>query len=344
MSTPQPDKTIVDPAATTKPLLQLAPTPQETEQGPRPTLAKEDAEAQPETLGEHLPEHGSDEYTPGEDAEPDEEYDQEDDDDQEDEQGPGLLIRLYQEVIGPLELREFFSGVVDDFVVGTVYLVRKGTDWVFAPEGEDAWKKIGLRALVIVGPGFIIARAIFVSRRGELVPVTLFAWVIATWLVAAAAHRDAKRRRKEKKRKEKEKRKAQEKKGKKGKKNKKEVDQETGEQGSSTTPQPPSEEEIRARVALWIRQKIQENPHGNNGIHLGPLYDAALKEGWTTPETDRPTFRKVLEHRGIKTGQVNVGGKNLTGVKAKDVPAARPGDPDWKAHASVTRHLQKTPE
>jgi hypothetical protein len=308
------------------------------------------------------------------DAESDEEH--EEVEAYDDEEAPGFLVRLrvqvweyiqgagrwvrtqVREIVGILNFREFLTDTIADVAVASGYIPRAVGRWVIDPDpktDEEGWKKRGIRAATAAAPVAFAAYVVTRPGGGRFMFAFTGGWVLLCWLTADTARRDAKMRKKAKKLKAKAAAKAkkaklakryglEETKKNKKKKDRKEVDQEmSGERGSTPAPQL-TEEEIRAQVAAWVRKKISENPLGTNGIHLDPLYQAALKEGWTTSSTDRPTFRKVLEHRGIPVGQVNIGGTNLTGVKAKDVPRPRPGDHDWTPHASVSRHHQKTPQ
>jgi len=239
-------------------------------------------------------------------------------------------VEMWKSLVELLDISGFLRDVFGDIATGSKYLVNVTIEWVFKPEGKDAWKMIGMRAAIFVVPGTLLFRAIFVHQRKDLFPLVLFCWALASWITGALV--DSKKRKKAKakaakkakKKRKKKQREAAEKATR--ERDQEEPDDEDGEEPESEPPPVMTREEQREALRAWIVAQILANPKGNNGIHMVDLYPLALRDGVTTPDTDPTTFRKLLEKQwGIEVGQVKIGGKNgdnWTGVKLTSVQRA----------------------
>ncbi|AEM88827.1 hypothetical protein [Streptomyces violaceusniger] len=337
MSTVEPEKTLPAPGGEEVPagpprllLLKTAPVPD-------PAGPVDEPEDEPAPAEEEAPEEDEGGETGG-------------------EREPGALARAWvwfrdgwREIVGVLEFRKFVIETVEDMIVSSKYLPRLAFDWAFDPDprtDDDAWKKMGIRLLVVVGPP---AGGVFLMLRpgGEVVlPIGILAWVIASWFVAEDARMDAKLRKLARKKKanagsqaqvqrlakkynlspgdvaELMKAKDEKQKGKKVSLEKDPVDDDPEPEEGEEEPRAWTQEDINRYVWDWVLEQIGKK----NGIHLDVLLQRAKeKEGvpkLVEPETTQPDFRRGLEARGVTVGQVKVNGDNRTGVKKSDVPRA----------------------
>ncbi|MGW6203730.1 hypothetical protein ACWF9B_08805 [Streptomyces sp. NPDC055089] len=278
----------------------------------------------------------------------------------------GWVRTLVREVLDVLDIRGFLIGSIADVAVSSRFIPRALGHWVFEPDPraeDDAWKKMGIRAIVVGAPTVLGVYLVLRPGGSRLMWLYAAGWVVVCWITADAARLDARLRKKAKKRKAKKAEKAKKAKlakrhglgaadledaPKKEKKKKKEAHRRVDQGRPGERPPLPSytSEQLRALAIVWVRDAIGTK----NGIHLGPLWDKAKREGACKPDTPRTEFRKALEHHGITFDQVKVSGccgkeegHNRTGVKLTDVPPApkaAPGDPHWRPHASVTHYRQ----
>ncbi|MFD8335526.1 hypothetical protein ACFV42_23130 [Streptomyces solisilvae] len=293
-------------------------------------------------------------------AEPEDDLDREEQQDGE-ERDPGALSRAWiwfknewHEIVSVLEFREFLISSIEDVAVASRYLPRLACDWIFEPDprtDDGALKKIGLRLVGVIGP---LAGAVFVMLLpgGEIVmPFSLFALLIASWVVADDARMDAKLRKLARKKKQRNadrarmlrmakkyglspqdierlqedeeeprgERPAHQSEGSKVSLEKEPTDRDEGEDEG---PRPWTEDDINKYVWAWVLEQIGEK----NGIHLDVLFKAAQEKKdpprLVEPTTVQSQFRKGLEYRMVKVDQVKVDGLNRTGVKKDWVPRA----------------------
>lgn len=279
-------------------------------------------------------------------VEPDEEETGAELEEDEEERAP-FMVRFRESTTGQvviacwevLDMKGFARDFIGDTVTGSKYVVVQCTEWLFKPDGDDAWKAIGLRSLVFVVPGALLFRAIFILQMKSLMPVVLFLWCLLTWIIGASGMIDSKKRRKAKKKalkKQKKKEKRKREKEAAAIEKDPEPDDDAGEEDEEGPALSPKEEweQRRETMRVWLVVKIQENPKGKNGIHLDDLYAVALKDGVRAVDTTPDQFRQVLRYWRVPTGQVKIGGSkgdNLTGVKLTDVdPVIKESTPRGK--------------
>lgn len=256
----------------------------------------------------------------------------------------------WREIVGPLKFRAFVSESVGDMALACRYLPRLAFDWVLAPDpraDSDAWKQIGVRlAVVLVPPAGAVA--LMLRPGGEVVvPFGLLAWMAASWLVADEARADARVRAVARRKKaanagrarlariarrhgltleEVERAFQDEGDGERGGAPQpappQQEEEPAGDEEAEQDPQPWSEAQINEYVWGWVLDQIGDK----NGIHLDVLFALARASKddppLVRPETTQADFRRGLEGRGIKVGQVKVDGSNRTGVNKAHVPRA----------------------